>query len=55
MRTVAGEPETSVKPTFVCWRGPLKRPFAVAVSKSIEGYVQTPLGANDFSEAWRAD
>lgn len=30
-------------------------PFAVAVSKSIEGYVQTPLGANDFSEAWRAD
>lgn len=29
-------------------------PFAVAVSKSIEGYVQTPLGANDFSEAWRA-
>ena len=30
-------------------------PFAVAVSKSIEGYIQTPLGANDFSEAWRAD
>jgi peptide/nickel transport system substrate-binding protein len=29
-------------------------PFAVAVSRSIEGYVQTPLGANDFSEAWRA-
>ncbi|BBD40736.1 peptide ABC transporter substrate-binding protein (plasmid) [Aminobacter sp. Y103A] len=29
-------------------------PFAVAVSKSVENYVQTPLGANDFSEAWRA-
>lgn len=29
-------------------------PFAVAVSKSIEDYVQTPLGANDFSTAWRA-
>ena len=29
-------------------------PFAVAVSKSVEGYVQTPLGANDFAETWRA-
>ena len=29
-------------------------PFATAVSRSVEGYVQTPLGANDFSEAWRA-
>lgn len=29
-------------------------PFAVAVSKSVEGYVQTPLGANDFAAAWRA-
>lgn len=27
-------------------------PFAVAVSKSIDGYVQTPLGANDLSAAW---
>lgn len=29
-------------------------PFATAVSRAVEGYVQTPLGANDFSETWRA-
>ena len=29
-------------------------PFAVAVSKHIEGYWQSSLGANDFASAWRA-
>lgn len=29
-------------------------PFAVALSKSVKDYVQTPLGANDFASAWKA-
>lgn len=29
-------------------------PFAVAVSTRIEGYTQSPLGANEFAGAWRA-
>lgn len=28
-------------------------PFAVALSKKVHDYVQTPLGANEFATAWR--
>lgn len=28
-------------------------PFSTALSKSVEGYVQTPLGINDFASAWK--
>lgn len=28
-------------------------PFSTALSKSVEGYVQTPLGINDFTSAWK--
>ena len=29
-------------------------PFAVALSTSVNGYLQTPLGSNEFSSAWIA-
>ncbi len=29
-------------------------PFAVALAKSVKDYVQSPLGANDFSTAWKS-